>query len=162
MLSNVCWRIIIFLAQRKIMRVDGVDHLPSGGMVLAATHGSWVDSGVIAAALNGYINHPAVFLTTTPTYRWSGLTVVARKEFSLRAMREALRHLREGRALCVFPAGDWRHPTPPLRTAAWCAQHANVSLIQVTIQNVVPGHGLSGLLRFLRQPRNVIVRFSLG
>ncbi|MEM9883781.1 MAG: lysophospholipid acyltransferase family protein [Planctomycetota bacterium] len=94
-------------------RFLGIDRLPAGPFVLAAPHRSHYDPVVIGALLRREIDWLArdEFYRTTAA-RWAcqhaGCVRLDRYGDALPAVREAVRRLRDGRVVGVFPEGEIR------------------------------------------------------
>lgn len=94
------------------LRIEGRDHLPrQGPVILAANHSSFLDAILLAAIAprpvafmtkNSQFAHPALF----HILRWAGAFPVRRYTTDPLAVRNALRILRRGRVLGLFPEGE--------------------------------------------------------
>jgi len=105
----------LFLAIARPMfrlRIDGTENLPrSGPAILVAHHRSWLDPPLLGAASA----RPVHFLILDDVYdkrwarwfyRWMRTIAVSNDTGkSLFAMREAMRRLRSGEVIGIFPEG---------------------------------------------------------
>jgi 1-acyl-sn-glycerol-3-phosphate acyltransferase len=97
--------------------VEGIEHLPAGGAIIASNHLSWSDPGFLQLV----INRPLVFAVNVRFYRHRGLPGYLIGQF-LRAcdavpvgttqghsaatlMRAADAAVRAGRLFCIYPEG---------------------------------------------------------
>jgi 1-acyl-sn-glycerol-3-phosphate acyltransferase len=93
------------------VKVKGRENLPrKGGLILASNHRSYVDPIVVAVASNRRLNFMARDdLFRNPLFGWFihslGAFPVKRHSADLSAMKEALRRLKRGGALLLFPEG---------------------------------------------------------
>jgi 1-acyl-sn-glycerol-3-phosphate acyltransferase len=148
-------------------RVEGVEHVPTDGpAILVAPHRSWLDPPAVGAAAP----RPVRFLIIDAVYdrprtRWfyrlMGSIPVRRGESaSAIALRAALRGLRAGELLGIFPEGrvvsDGR-PASLRPGAAALAVHARAPLVPTSIRGSALAwpHG-----RRLPGPAPVSVRFE--
>jgi len=94
------------------LRIDGTERLPkSGAAILVANHRSWLDPALLGSASV----RPVHFLVLDDVYdrRWARwfyrwmrtIPVSADSGKSLRAMRDAMRRLRAGELIGIFPEG---------------------------------------------------------
>jgi 1-acyl-sn-glycerol-3-phosphate acyltransferase len=94
------------------LRIDGTERLPkSGPAILVANHRSWLDPPLLGAASR----RPVHFLILDDVYDWRWarwfyrwlrtIPVSDDAGKSLRAMREAMRRLRSGEVIGIFPEG---------------------------------------------------------
>lgn len=111
-LSLLLWRINrIYCRVFHRFSWKGPDPLPErGGALLVSNHRSSVDPFILSAATRRVIS----FLIAEEYYRipllrllfeWMGCIPVRRDEKDAGAVRKALRALREGRVVCIFPEG---------------------------------------------------------
>ena len=146
-------------------RVEGVEHVPPRGpAILAAAHRSWLDP----PAIGGAAPRPVRFLILDRVYdrpyaRWfyramGGIPV--RAETSAIALRAAIRGLRAGELLGIFPEGrvaadGVRIPLRP--GAAMLAVHARARVVPTAIDGSAAAwpHG-----RRFPGPGHVRVRFA--
>jgi 1-acyl-sn-glycerol-3-phosphate acyltransferase len=110
---HVIRRLFLLLAGPMFaFRVEGRERLPARGpLVVIAPHRSWLDPPVVGAACPRVVR----FLIVDHIYRRRGqhwfyrrmrsLPVRAGGAASLPSLREALRHLRDGGVVGVFPEG---------------------------------------------------------
>ncbi len=110
-------------------RTAGTEHCPlTGPVVVAANHRSWMDPVVLGAAFpraltflgaedllgervsEGFVPWRGLLWVIGPLVRWFGMIPLRRTEvdpnaYTGAALRAALRVLREGRCLALFPEG---------------------------------------------------------
>jgi 1-acyl-sn-glycerol-3-phosphate acyltransferase len=106
-------RLFLILARPAFrFRVEGREHVPlSGPGILVAPHRSWLDPAVVGAACP----RPVHFMILKGVYekpwaRWfyrkmRSLPVEPGGNASISALRGALRHLRSGELIGIFPEG---------------------------------------------------------
>jgi 1-acyl-sn-glycerol-3-phosphate acyltransferase len=115
--------------------------LPSGGCVWAANHHSWWDGFVAAAVLREQHRSAALLMDggNLTDYRFLDSIGV----ISAGRPRQALKALRDGRVLVIFPEADLRSVGPLGNLApgaGWLARHAPALLIPVAVRVVARGH----------------------
>jgi 1-acyl-sn-glycerol-3-phosphate acyltransferase len=148
-------------------RVDGIHHVPRHGpAILIARHRSWLDPPCVGGACP----RPVRFLIAkrvynTPWARWfyrhmESIPVSPGGPGSLAALRKALRRLRDGDVIGIFPEG--RVVRPGERSdvqpgAALLAVHTGAPVVPVRIEGSARAwpHGR-------RCPRAAPVRVSIG
>ena len=114
--------------------------VPQGPLVLAMNHHSFFDGHLVwfLARRHGY---PVGLLVAEENLKaFPVLKLLGALE--AKRVREALRRLREGAWVALFPEGEMRHPGPlgPLRPgAAWLAKRAGVPLLPVACRVVLRG-----------------------
>lgn len=123
--------------------VSGMEHIPKQGpLVVASNHLSHLDPPLVINALGRLVrfiavddlfgNHVSFDLVT----KYFGAIPTDRDGVPLRALEEAIEHLRSGGTAGVFPEGRrvayWRE-TEPRRGAAWLAWMSGAPLLPVTI-----------------------------
>lgn len=124
------------------VRFCGVEHVPRrGALLLAPNHVSYADPVLVSIPVHRRIHYmawAALFQGRLfgRLIRWLGAFPVRTEEMDRRAPREALRLLREGRAVLIFPEGgrskDGR--LQPFRPGAFrLALAAGAPVVPVTI-----------------------------
>jgi len=156
----------LFLQAVLPLRIEGQDHLPrQGPMILAANHSSFLDAILLAALAprpvafmtkNSQFAHPALF----HILRWAGAFPVRRYTTDPLAVRNALRILRRGRVLGLFPEGErcWDDRMQPFkRTTVRLMLAAGAPVVPVGIR------GAYGLMpRWSTRIRRVPVAIRFG
>jgi 1-acyl-sn-glycerol-3-phosphate acyltransferase len=137
-------RPVVRLAARALFRIQfvGAEHVPSAGpVVLVPNHVSFMDPVLV----NIPIHRPLHFMTLEPFFRKPGLGALIRwcRAFPVRedeadrqAVRTAIRILRAGEPLVIFPEGgrsrDGR--LQPFRSGTFgIALHAEAPVVPITI-----------------------------
>lgn len=145
------------------LAVEGTAHVPAGAALLVANHPSALDPVLIAAALprRAVFMGAAEFLTW-PVVGWVmrayGVVPVRRGRVDAAAVREAVRVLRAGGLLVIFPEGRVAPSGGALRPGAGLlAAAAHVPVVPVA---VVGSSRALPLGRYL--PRPVPVRVCIG
>lgn len=146
------------------VRVTGIEHVPlEGPLLLVANHTSILDPPLVGSTMP----RDVVFMSKIenfeghPLYAWVvrhyGAFPIHRGEADVRAIRQALRVLAEGRALFVAPEGT-RHPDgvlgEPYVGAAMLAQRNDTPIVPLGISGA---HNFQQRLRRW-EPMNVQVR----
>jgi len=124
------------------IRVKGREHLPKeGGFILASNHVSYLDPIVLAIASCRRLDFMAKQdLFSHPVLAWwmrsVGVVPVKRDSADLGAIKEAMRRIRKGRVLTLFPEGsrsDGKHHTEPQSGVGFLAIKANAPVIPAFI-----------------------------
>lgn len=99
--------------QHKLTKVIGSENLPrSGGYIIASNHVDWLDGFFIATAVGLARQTPVYFITKSKYYWWTSVIIqIPRQKDAV--VDEAVRHLRLGKVICIFPEGQ-RNPTKKL------------------------------------------------
>ncbi|MBW2356423.1 MAG: 1-acyl-sn-glycerol-3-phosphate acyltransferase [Deltaproteobacteria bacterium] len=148
------------------LQVEGRAHVPAKGpVILAANHSSFLDAILLAALAprpvafmtkNSQFAHPALFRIL----RWAGAFPVRRYTTDAVAVRNALRILRQGRVLGLFPEGErcWDDRMQPFkRTTVRLMLAAGAPVVPVGIS------GAYGLMpRWSTRIRRVPVAIRFG
>lgn len=117
--TGVSWRLIRLYARVvHRVRLEGGEHLPAGAtpgpMVLVANHTAGVDPLLIQAVCPFFIRWMMALDMRLPAmewfWRWSEVISVDRDGREVAAARTALRHLREGGVIGIFPEGNLERP----------------------------------------------------
>ncbi|MDD2603779.1 MAG: lysophospholipid acyltransferase family protein [Desulfobacterales bacterium] len=155
-----------FLQAVLPLGIEGRSHLPpSGPVILAANHSSFLDAILLAALTprpvafmtkNSQFAHPALFRIL----RWAGAFPVRRYTTDATAVRNALRILGRGRVLGLFPEGErcWDERMQPFkRTTVRLMLAAGAPVVPVGIS------GAYGLMpRWSTRIRRVPVAIRFG
>jgi len=129
---------VIFGVQAK-----GIEHIPKkGGFILASNHVSYLDPIVLGAISPRKLNFMAKEeLFCHPLISWFlsqvGAFPVKRDSADLSALRYAMRRLREGKVLILFPEGSRRFDstsTEPYPGIGFLTAKSNVPVIPVFIK----------------------------
>ncbi len=143
----VHFKLRIVLATCFRARATGLENLPANGaFLLAPNHASYIDALVIHGMLPGPLSRRLFSVATAEIFdRWPFHQISFRAriiktgtlETSARSLRHALRLLREGRPVCVFPEGrrslDGRVDTPRAGLGVLAGQ-AGVPVVPVYIE----------------------------
>ncbi|MDD5729913.1 MAG: lysophospholipid acyltransferase family protein [Candidatus Omnitrophica bacterium] len=112
MLHDVCKALILILSKIFFrLSITGVENIPKkGGFILASNHVSYLDPLVVGASCRrklGYMARHDLFLV--PVLKdWLyavGAFPVKRGTADFSAMKEAMRRVKEGKGLLLFPEG---------------------------------------------------------
>lgn len=109
-------RALILIFLKILFRLDakGIENVPrQGGFILASNHASNLDPLALGAALPRKLNFMAKdSLFKNPLLRWWLLNVgafpVKRESADISALREAMRRIKDGNGLLLFPEGTRR------------------------------------------------------
>lgn len=148
------------------LSAQGCEHIPpSGPLLLAANHCSYLDPPLIALGLPRQITFLAkAELFSVPIFsqliRWNGAFPVARGQGDMKALRQALRLLQEEKALLVFPEGT-RSPDgrlQPLESGvSWLAIKSGAPVVPLYI-----GGTYEAFSREAKWPRPSKVHITVG
>ncbi|NQS75879.1 MAG: 1-acyl-sn-glycerol-3-phosphate acyltransferase [Peptococcaceae bacterium] len=145
----------VILAVVRRWDVQGKENLPTGGgFILVANHVSYWDPVVVICAFKRKVHYMAkaeLFKIPVIGYvlRISGAFPVRRDKSDRRAIRTALRLLKEGEMVGVFPEGTRSHTGNLLRPhlgAAMLAGKANVPMVPVAL---IGTRGVFGRVRMV-------------
>lgn len=161
-------KFICFLIFKVFFRikVSGTENIPGeGGFIVAGNHISYLDPVAIGVACPRKLNYMAKYdLFCSPLFSWVlravGVFPVKRNGVDFGALREAMRRVKEGKGLLLFPEGT-RSVTgkllPPESGAGFLAAKLDVPVIPAfvngTAQALPPGEKMF-------KPTTVSVRFG--
>lgn len=121
-------RILLPLFSRRIVRCEGMEHLPEhDGFLLAANHIDYLDGFYISAIVGRDRPRLVQFLSETNNYWWAGgATIPIEKNEKSASLARAFSALNRGAIICIFLEGR-RNNTQTLlpgktglaRLAAW-------------------------------------------
>ena len=115
--------------------------LPAGGCIWAANHHSWWDGFLASAVLRRLHRPPALLMDGDNLGNYAFLAPLGVIPAS--RPRQALRALRDGRVLVIYPEAVLRPPGPVGELApgaAWLARQAPAPLLPVAVRVVARGH----------------------
>jgi 1-acyl-sn-glycerol-3-phosphate acyltransferase len=132
---------VVFIPLVRLLfrpRVEGLEHVPAGGLVLASNHLSALDVWALGYALRGRwvrsMAKPQLFRRRVLGWFLRGAGAFrAGPDAAARAAALA----RDGHAVCVFPEGARRRPDrthPPRTGAARAALDAGVPLVPAAVR----------------------------
>ncbi|WP_114313321.1 lysophospholipid acyltransferase family protein [Thermus caldifontis] len=137
--------------------------LPSSPLVLAMNHHSFYD-GHLVWLLGRLAGKPASLLVAEENLKaFPILSLVGALEAS--RVREALRRLRRGEWVAVFPEGVMRYPGPlgpVLPGACWLAERAQVPLLPVAARVVLRGFEHPEAFLWVGEPLPLDARLEEG
>ena len=126
------------------MRVIGWENIPDGPVVICPNHTKWNDPFYIAFAFTKRFPMRAMakaeiirWPIVGPVLAWAGVFGVERGSADVKAVKTALKHLKEGSKLLLFPEGTRVHDGEQADAktgAALFATRSNVPLLPVFIQ----------------------------
>ncbi len=144
---GIVWCLLAGFIRRRLHGFENVVALrrQRGAFLLVSNHISHFDGPILTMTAPGAID----WLTAAEFFRPGGLGIWMRKSGglpvprgvnALRAVREAIRRLRRGRVLGIFPEGGLRagarsvlEGAPTLRGAAWLARRERVPVVPCVI-----------------------------
>jgi 1-acyl-sn-glycerol-3-phosphate acyltransferase len=130
------WTLLPLLRWR-IDRIDGLEHLPTNrGYILCPNHQSWVDSGILAAAIFQRLRKPLKYISQTSKYRFLGAIPIQEYDRT-ETLEIAEGYLRAGHPVVVFPEGNSNggaNLRPPRTGAARLALRTGLPVIPVGIR----------------------------
>lgn len=147
-------------------KISGRENIPrKGGFIIASNHLSNLDPMLVGAACPGLVNYMAKKeLFKNPAFGWLissvGAFPVKRNSIDLFALKEAIRRLKSGKALLLFPEGGRQEEgakNTPYAGIGFLAVKSGAAVIPAFIngtQEAWPKHS-----RFIR-PAKVTVRFG--
>ncbi len=113
-----CRLLLIYCKLRKV-RFEGIENLPREGAVVAiANHTHWTDPIYVALAYQKTMKRHIYFMAKEELFhgriityllRLAGVFPVSRAGNDLKAVKTALKHLRNGEILGIFPEGTRYH-----------------------------------------------------
>lgn len=140
-LYTVLWPVFHFLFP---MRVIGWDNIPDGPAVICPNHTKWNDPLYVAFAFTNRFPMRAMakaeiirWPVVGPILSWAGVFGVERGSADVKAVKTALKHLKEGSKLLLFPEGTRVHDGEAVDAktgAALFATRSNSPVIPVFIQ----------------------------
>lgn len=149
------------------LSVEGVENIPEkGGLILASNHASYLDPLALGAACPRKISYMAKEeLFRIPLFGWMirsvGAFPVKRHAADISALKEALRRLKNGEVIALFPEGARRNQEDtagePEAGVGFLAQKSGVPVIPALIKGTEKA--LPKGARFIR-PTPVRVRFG--
>ena len=125
-------------------RIEGKGNIPRGGTIIAPNHVSYWDPPLVGAAISGY---EVYFMAKKELFRFPifGMILkmihtfpVDRGKQDIFAFKEALRILKGGKTLVIFPEGGRgkeRRLKPPLPGVAWLAHRTKFPVVPTLIVN---------------------------
>jgi 1-acyl-sn-glycerol-3-phosphate acyltransferase len=148
-------------------RIEGQQHVPRCGPVLAvANHPGMVDTMAIWVALESrpdlkVIASEREILQLIPNVRSRLLFVNPRAGRRSEVLRHAARHLRQGKALLTFPAGNIE-PDPTVRHADTLAGWSDSTglLVRLVPETVVLPIAVSGVISRTARQHRIAKRFA--
>lgn len=122
--AGLLWRFCRFYG-RAVHRVRyvGMEHVPtsrpSGSLILVSNHPSGVDPMLIVAACRfeaRFIMARDMRIAALETFwQFANIILVDRKNRDASGTREAIRHVKEGHAIAIFPEGGIERPARTLK-----------------------------------------------
>lgn len=109
--KSLKWLVRCFLCVYHRIRVSGREHIPEkGAFILVGNHVSYLDPFYVSAMLERKVHFMAKAEAFKPfLFRWflrfAGAFPVHREKTDLTSMKTALSHLKNGRAVGIFPEG---------------------------------------------------------
>lgn len=158
--------IIVFLKLFFRLRAEGKEHIPKiEGFILASNHASLLDPLILGAASNRRLNYMAkeeLFRNFLLSFwlRNVGAFPVKRKTHDVGAIREALKRLKNGQPLLMFPEGERGKEGEVLDLqpgAGMLAAHTSVPILPAFVKG--SGKALSKGSKFIR-PNKITVYFG--
>ena len=145
-LYTILWPIFQLFFPRKVI---GAEHIPQGPVVICPNHTKWNDPFHIAYSFGYHFPMRAIakaeimrWPIAGPVLQWAGVFGVERGTADVKAVKTALKCLKEGSKLLLFPEGTRvkdGESADAKTGAALFATRSNVPLLPVYIQN---GKGL--------------------
>lgn len=117
--TGLAWRLMQIHARLvHRLRLEGLEHIPRvsgpGPMVVVANHTAGVDPLLVQSACPFFIRWLMAEDMRLPAlewfWRWSEVIAVDRDGREVAAAREAIRHLRVGGVIGIFPEGNLERP----------------------------------------------------
>ena len=161
-------RFLAFLIFNTLFRIKvyGIEHLPKiGAFILASNHISYLDPIVLGIACPRRLNYMAkqeLFKTVLLSWFMSSIGVfpIKRDSADLSALKEAMRRLKDGKALVVFPEGSRRFdggPHEPQAGIGFLVTKINVPIVPAFLKGTEIALPLGA--RFIRRT-NISVYFG--
>lgn len=105
---------VLPLLRSRIWTVRGLENIPpNGGFILAANHQSWIDSGLLAAAVYRRLHKPLKFVSQSTKYGAVGGLPIDPNNRS-EVLEVAIEALNHGFPVVIFPEGNSNN-NPELR-----------------------------------------------
>jgi 1-acyl-sn-glycerol-3-phosphate acyltransferase len=117
--TGLLWRFLRLYARLfHRLRVEGGEHIPRtrhpGPLIIVSNHTAGVDPLLIQAAcvfeIRWIMAADMQVGWAEPFWRWAGVISVDRRRGDAGAAREAIRHVKEGGVLGIFPEGGLERP----------------------------------------------------
>ncbi|MFH1336455.1 MAG: lysophospholipid acyltransferase family protein [Candidatus Zixiibacteriota bacterium] len=159
----ICFLIRVILKIFWRYKRIGTEHIPkSGGVIIASNHAAYVDPPFIGAVCPRELSYLAkAELFSHPLFGWLirkyNAIPIARGAFDRRAITQAIRLLKEGKALLLFPEGTRSREgnfLEPKLGVGLIACEAGVSIVPAYISNS------SGLLNSFVKRRRLVIIFD--
>lgn len=118
-LTGIAWRLLLaYIRVVHRLRVEGTEHIPAragvGPLVIVANHTAGVDPLLVQGACPFFIRWMMALdmqlPTLEPVWTWAEVISVDRDGREIAATREAVRYLRSGGVLGIFPEGTLERP----------------------------------------------------
>lgn len=101
----ICW-LLMPIFRPFLGRVEGADRLPEGGFLLAANHIDYLDGFFLTLAVRLSRRRLVQFISETNNYWWAGgATIPIERANKAASLERAMRSLKNGSIICVFPEG---------------------------------------------------------
>lgn len=144
---NLHYRIVVFLIYLYLkifrgLKIDGKEHIPKDTPVIfAANHISNLDPFALAAStikpMGFFAKRELFFFPLGPIIRWFGAFPVDRQGNATNAIRSAIKIIKSGRSLVIFPEGTRNKSEakllPAKRGVALIAKKAQVPVVPVAL-----------------------------
>lgn len=159
-----CFLIRVFLKIFWRYKRIGTEHIPkNGGVIIASNHAAYVDPPFIGSVCPRELSYLAkAELFSHPLFGWLirkyNAIPIARGAFDRRAITQAIRLLKEGRALLLFPEGTRSREgnfLEPKLGVGMIACEAGVPIVPTYISNS------SDLLDCFLKGRRLVIGFDI-
>ncbi|MGI5824690.1 MAG: lysophospholipid acyltransferase family protein [Bacillota bacterium] len=118
-LYKIFSKLLMFYCKLRKVKFEGFDNLPAAGpVVLIANHTYWTDPIFVALVYQKNMNRQVFFMAKEELFHGkiityllnlAGVFPVSRAGNDIKALKTALRHLRDGEVLGIFPEGTRYH-----------------------------------------------------